>query len=97
MNPDLIRWTEDGKAFSYDCKTLRKFPSGLPSLVRIRVEFGCCCRSVSSRRFSYTSFSRHTDRLPKWNRFAVVSISLRVLHPVSFRFVESVGRIINVR
>jgi hypothetical protein len=82
-------------AFSYDCKTLRKFPSGF-------TEFGTYSRvngavAVPSRRVdSHIPLSLAIPMTTQWESFRR-RLSLRVLHPVSFRFVESVGRIINVR
>jgi hypothetical protein len=52
MNPDLIRWTEDGTAFICNDKNIVKLSQWLTKFgTYIMVEFGsACCRSFSSRR-----------------------------------------------
>lgn len=69
MNPKLIRWTEDGTAFSHDDKNIVKLSQWLTTFGTYeRINTGsACCRSFSSHRFSYSSFL--SPGLPKWDSF----------------------------
>jgi hypothetical protein len=48
MNPDLIRWTEDGKTFSYDCKNIAKVSQWLTEFGTYSM--GLTAVAVPSRR-----------------------------------------------